>query len=140
MLLVDDHQRQAGEAHLVLEQRVGADHHRAAAGDPFQRGGARLALELAGQPGDVDAQRFEPAAEVEEMLLGEDFRGRHQRHLVAGLQRLQGGQRGDHRLAGADVALHQAQHGFGLRQVVGDLGAHAPLRAGGREAQSALCS
>ncbi len=69
------------------------------------------------------------------MLLGENLGGRHQRHLVAGLQRLQCGQRGDHRLAGADVALHQAQHGFGLGQVVGDLGTDPLLRAGGLEAE-----
>ncbi|MCY1539862.1 hypothetical protein D9M68_754710 [compost metagenome] len=69
------------------------------------------------------------------MLLGEDLGRRHQRHLVAGFQRLQRGQRGDHGLAGADVALHQAQHGFGLGQVVGDLGADPLLCAGGFEAE-----
>ena len=57
---------------------MGADHHWAAAGDLLERRGAGLALELAGQPGDLDAERFEPAAEVEKVLLGEDFGRRHQ--------------------------------------------------------------
>ncbi|MNF45261.1 hypothetical protein D3C84_263890 [compost metagenome] len=135
VLLVDDHQGQAGESDLVLEQRVGADHHGRAAGDPFQRRGAGLALELAGQPGDLDAERRQPFAEIEEVLLGEDFGGRHQRHLVAGLQRLQGGEGGDHGLAGANIALDQAQHGRVLAEVVGDLGADPLLRAGGGETQ-----
>jgi hypothetical protein len=39
---------------------------------------AVLALELAGQPRDFDAQRFEPALEGDEVLLGEDLGGRHQ--------------------------------------------------------------
>ncbi|MNT99956.1 hypothetical protein D3C72_2429460 [compost metagenome] len=67
---------------------MGADDHGHAAGDLFQGGGARLALELAGEPGDFDAQRLQPLAEIDEVLFGENFRGRHQRHLVAGLQGL----------------------------------------------------
>ena len=135
VLFVDDHQGQFPEAHFVLEQRVGADHHRAAASNLLQRRGAGLALELTGQPGDFDAQRLQPAAEVEEVLLGEDLGRRHQRHLVAGLQRLQGGECRHHGLARADVALHQAQHRLALAEVVGDLGADAQLSAGGGEAE-----
>ena len=67
------------------------------------------------------------------VLLGEDFRGRHQRYLIAGFQRLQRSKGGDHGLAGTDVALHQAQHRFVL--VIGDLGADALLRASGAEAE-----
>ena len=44
------------------------------------------------------------------MLAGEDFRGRHQRRLAAGLQGGGRGEQGHHRLAGADVALQQPQH------------------------------
>ncbi|MCY1423140.1 hypothetical protein D9M71_388470 [compost metagenome] len=135
VLLVDDHQGQALELHLVLEQRVGADHHGRATGDLLQGSSSGLALELAGEPGDLDAQWLQPLAEVQEVLLGEDFGGRHQRHLVAGLQGLQGGKGGDHRLAGADVALHQAQHGFLLCQVIGDFRTDPLLGAGGLEAK-----
>ncbi len=135
VLFIDDHQGQALELHLVLEQRMGAHHHGAAGSDLLQRTGARLALELAGQPGDLQPQWRQPLAEVEEVLLGENLRGGHQCHLVAGLQRLQRSQGGDHRLAGANVALHQAQHGFALRQVIGDLGADPLLCTGRGEAQ-----
>ena len=48
-----------------------------------------------------------------------------------------GGEGGDHGLAGADVALHQAQHRFVLGQVVGDLRADPALRAGRLEAEVA---
>ena len=135
VLFVDDRQCKALEFHFILEQRVGADHHRRAVADAFQCRRAGLALELAGQPGDFDVQRLEPLAEVEEMLLGEDLGRRHQRHLVAGLYGLQGGEGGDHGLAGADVALHQAQHRLVLGQVVGDLRADPALRAGRLEAE-----
>ena len=107
VLLVDDHQGQVLELHFVLEQRVGAHHHGRAGGDLFQGGAAALALELAGQPGDFQAQRLQPALEGDEVLFGEDLGGRHQRYLIAGLQRLQGSQGGDHGLAGADIALDQ---------------------------------
>ncbi len=70
------------------------------------------------------------------MLLGEDFGGRHQRHLVAGLDGLQGGQGSDYRLAPRPTSpLHQPQHGLGLGQVMGDLAADALLGTGGGEAE-----
>jgi hypothetical protein len=97
--------------------------------------GAGLALELAGQPGDFDAQRFEPALEGDEVLLGEDLGGRHQRDLITGLQRLQRGQGGNHGLAGADVALYQAHHRFVLAEVVGDFVATRCWAPVGLEAQ-----
>ncbi|VVN73741.1 hypothetical protein PS685_05184 [Pseudomonas fluorescens] len=69
------------------------------------------------------------------MLLGEDFGGRHQRHLITRFQRLQGGEGGDHGFARADVALNQAQHRFVLTEVVGNLVANPGLRARRRETQ-----
>jgi hypothetical protein len=72
---------------------------------------AVLALELAGQPRDFDAQRFEPALEGDEVLLGEDLGGRHQRDLVTRFQRLQRGEGGDHGFARAHVALNQRSIG-----------------------------
>ncbi|MNP05371.1 hypothetical protein D3C76_973200 [compost metagenome] len=108
---------------------MGADHHRRATRNLLKRGDTVLALELAGQPGDFDTQRFEPALEGDEVLLGEDFGGRHQGDLITGFQRLECSQRGDHGLARADVALNQSQHGFVLAEVVGDFVAHPLLRA-----------
>ncbi len=70
------------------------------------------------------------------MLLGEDFGRRHERHLIARLDRLQRGQRGDDRLAAADVALQQPLHRLGAREIAADLGDDALLRARQRERQA----
>jgi len=69
------------------------------------------------------------------MLLGEDFGGRHQRRLVAGLDRVQHGQRGDHCLAAADVALQQALHRMRLFKVGGNFAPCPALRAGEAKGQ-----
>ena len=135
VLFIDDHQRQFGKAHFLLKQRVGAHHHWGAASNLLQGAGAGLALEFAGQPGDFDTQRREPFAEVDEVLLGKNLGGGHQRHLIAGLQSLKCGKSGDHGLACADIALHQAQHRLALAEVVGDFRADALLCAGGGKPQ-----
>ncbi|MNP43164.1 hypothetical protein D3C76_1369660 [compost metagenome] len=69
------------------------------------------------------------------MLFGEDLGGRHQRHLVTGLQRLQRRQCSDHRLAGTDIALYQAHHRLGLGKVVGNFVGHTLLGTGRLETQ-----
>jgi hypothetical protein len=113
-----------------------ADHHRRTRGDPRQRLLTRLALLLAGQPFDLDAERLQPVPEIAQMLFGQQLGRRHQCDLIAGLHRGQRSQRGDHRLAAADVALHQPQHRLRLRQIPRDFGADALLRGGQRERQS----
>ncbi len=135
MLFVDDHQCEVLELHFILEQRVGAHHHRCTCGDLFQRRRADLALELTRQPCHFQAERFEPALERDEMLFGEDLGGRHQRHLVTGFQCLQGGEGGDHGLARTHVALDQPQHRFVLAEVIGNFIAHALLGACRRKAE-----
>ena len=123
MLLVDDGEPQAVEGHLVLEERVRADGElRLAAGDGLQRGLLRARLEAAGEPAHLHAQRLQPVRELEVVLLGEDLGGRHERHLPAVLDRLQGRQRRDQRLAAAHVALQQPAHRVRLREVVRDRG------------------
>ena len=69
------------------------------------------------------------------MLLGQDFGGRHQRALPAGVDTHCRGQRSHHRLASAHIALQQAVHGHGAGQVMGDFLAHAALGAGEGEGQ-----
>ena len=135
VLFVNDHQRKVLELHFVLEQCMGAHHHRCAGGDLLQGGDAVLAFELASQPRHLQAQRFEPALEGDEVLFGENFRRCHQRHLIASFQGLQGGQGSDHGFACPYVTLDQPQHRFLLAEVVGDFIAHALLRAGGRKAE-----
>ncbi len=136
VLLVDDGQRQARELHIVLEQRMGADDKAGAAvGQRGIRLAPRLHALLAEQRHHADAERCEPAREIGGMLFGEDFRRRHQRHLRTRGQCMAGGQRGDHGLAGADIALYQAQHGRGIGDVTCNLVEYARLRAGQRKRQ-----
>ncbi len=138
MLLVDDRQAEPGEAHLLLDHRVGADHQRGLArGHLLEHLRPRLALAAAGQPGDGDAERRQPADQLLQVLLGQDLGRRHQRALPAGVDGDAGGERGHHRLAGADVALQQAMHRQRPRQVGGDLVGDAALRLGQAKRQVA---
>ena len=137
VLLVDDEERETAETDPLLEEGVGADGDAdVAAGERLLGGPAGFARQLAGEQGHRLAERPEPAVKVLPVLLGEEFRRRHQGHLKAGLDRLAGRGRGHHGLAGADVALHQAQHRRARREVGGDFAEHAFLGAGQRERQA----
>ena len=68
-----------------------------------------------------------------EMLARQDLGRRHQRGLAAGLDGARHGQQRHDRLAGADIALQQAQHALGPGQVGVDLGERLLLRAGQRD-------
>ena len=72
------------------------------------------------------------------MLRRQNFRGRHQRDLVAVLDGDDRSLERDDRLAGADVALQQAAHGRRLGHVGGNLLQHALLRSRGMKRQNAL--
>ncbi len=129
VLLVDDGEPQAVEGDLVLEERVRADRElRLALRDRLQGGLLRARLEAAREPAHLHAQRLQPVRELQVVLLGQDLRGRHERHLPAVLDRLQGREGGDERLAAAHVALQQPAHGMRLREVVGDGGPGLLLR------------
>ena len=52
-----------------------------------------------------------------EMLAGEDFGRRHEGGLPPGLDHGGGREQRDHGLAGADVALQQAQHALRPREI-----------------------
>ena len=83
VLLINYRQSEFVKLHVFLKQGVGADDDLGLAiGDLFQNHRARLALLLAGKPGNLDAQGFEPVIEVVPVLLGEDFGGRHYRRLI----------------------------------------------------------
>ena len=64
------------------------------------------------------------------MLAGQNLGRRHQRGLRAGLDHGEHGEQRDHGLAAADVALEQAQHALGPREIGRDLGQGRPLRRG----------
>ena len=88
---------------------------------PFSRP-VRIAMREAGSLAASGAMR-------REMLADEDFGRRHQRGLGAGLD---GGSHGEQRhdgLAGADIALQQPQHAFGLGEVGADFGERELLAA-----------
>ena len=130
VLFVDNHQRQAVKLHLLLENGVGADNHlHFTVGDGFLLRLARFAFLFASQPADFNAQRREPAAEIIGVLLGEQFGRRHQRHLLTMGDSAQGGQRGNQRFTGSDVALYQAHHRHVQRHIALDLRGDARLRA-----------
>ena len=100
---------------------------------------ALLRRQAAGEPRDL-ARRSgsSQARELAVVLLGEDFGRRHDRDLIAVLDRLQRGERGDDGLAAADVALQQALHRVGaLRDRARISRMHALLRARQRERQRA---
>ena len=89
-----------------------------------------------GEQQGLEPERREPAREVLRVLLGEQFRRRHQRGLEAGLDDVGGRERGDDRLAGADVALHEAHHRVRHREVGPHFPEDALLRGGQRIAGS----
>jgi hypothetical protein len=136
VLFVDHCGTEAREIDRVLDQRMRADRdRRLAAGNGRLHGALVAHLQAARQPGHADAQRFEPAGQLAVMLFGEDFGRRHERRLIAGLDRAQAGERRDHGLAGADVALQQALHRERLREIGGYLRPGACLRSGQAERQ-----
>ena len=108
VLLVDHRQRQVVILDGVLEQRVGADDHAdGAVLQGAQEVGAGAALHAAGQDRHRLGRQARQGAMV---LLGQHLGGGHQGGLLAGLHRAQHRQQGDHGLAGADIALQQAEH------------------------------
>ena len=136
VLLVDDRQRQVLEAHLVLDHRVRAHHQ--GGGAAFDQGqclAPLLGFLAAGQPGGLYAQRLQPADEFAKMLLGQNFGGRHQCALPAGVHAAGRRQRRHHGLSRAHIALQQAVHGQAFLQVGIDLVAHALLCGGQRKGQ-----
>jgi len=118
VLLVDDDERQVAKRDTFLEQRVRADDElRITAGDAVERIAPRRGALAAAEPGRLDAKRFEPGREVAPVLFGEQLGRRHDRRLHAAGDRLEAGDRGDHGLARAHVALDQSHHRVRLREV-----------------------
>jgi hypothetical protein len=100
MLLVDHRQTQIVEDDIVLEQRMGADGDLdRATGQGPQLLGPGAALVPAGQQDCSQALSFLGSRQGLEMLAGEDFGGRHQGSLAAGLRHIGHGQHGHDRLA-----------------------------------------
>ena len=121
VLFVDDGQRERLEHHIVLDQRMGADQKiDLAVCELFDNFAAFLAFLAAGQDRDLHPGTFCQRRNRLDVLAGEDFGRRHQGRLLAGFRDGGRSEQRHHGLAGADVALQQAQHPQRLVEVVGD--------------------
>jgi hypothetical protein len=137
VLFIDNGQPELGEIDAFLDQRVGAD-------DQLRLGGRGRQLFALGLPSSgcrtarpPDAERFQPVAQFQVVLLGKNFGRRHEGRLPAGRNRLAGSERGDDGLAGTDIALQQALHRIGLGQIAGNFCHRPQLGAGQAERQAA---
>ncbi len=130
MLFIDDDQAKLVKLNAFLHQRMGAHNQAVPGGNARQRGLALVAGDPTAEPDHIDPQRHKPLAERAQMLFCQQFGRRHQCHLLATGQRHRSGSGGHHGLAGADIALQQAQHRRCLRQVSADFRAHPLLRCG----------
>ena len=136
VLLVHDRQTQALEAHGVLNEGVRADDdvHLAA----FQQAVHLLLAPVARLPGQQHQRHAQPLGQRRQcpaVLLGQQFGRRHERDLIAAVER---GQRGEERhdgLPGPHVALHEAVHGMRRGHVAEDRRDHGLLRRGEAERQ-----
>jgi hypothetical protein len=136
MLLVDHRDRERAELDALLDQRVRPDGNRGLA--RCDRGPRRRVLprgQRARDEHDRDAERGAEPLDRQGVLLGEDLGRRHQRPLMALLDRAQERVEGDGRLSGAHVALQQTLHRRRGREVAVDLGDRALLLGGQRERQ-----
>ena len=141
VLLVHDGQREVGERHLVLEQRVRPDHdRRLPRRDRLGRVPPPLARQRAGQQRDRQAEVLEQRRERRVVLAREEVGRREHRRLAPGERR--GGERpgGDRGLARPDVALDQAEHRDGTGEVRRGLVDRGPLVGGERHRLGRACA
>ncbi len=122
VLLVDDHEAERLEPHRLLHQGMRAHHQvHLAGGDRLARAAALGGGKTPGQQRDPEPRARQQPLHGREVLLGEDFGGRHERDLLPVLHREHRREHGNDRLAGTDVALQQAVHRMRALHVVGDL-------------------
>ena len=141
VLLVDDRQRQVGEADGVLQQGVRPhDDEGPRRGHLLQDGPARRFRRGSGQQADPHgaAQGPQQGGDRGEVLFGEDLRGRDERPLAPVVDHARQRRQCDDGLAGADVALQEALHRRGARQVGVDGVDRRALGVGEGEGQRVL--
>ncbi len=139
VLLIDDHQADAVELDLVLDERMGADDELGIAlGEMATDLALAIFLKRAGEQHDAISEWLEQAPRRKIVLRGEDLRRRHERDLKPILDGDYGRFESDQSFAGADIALQETAHGRGLLHVAGDLFEHAFLRFGGAEGEEPL--
>ena len=111
VLLVDDHETEAGEDHIVLDDRVGADQDiDAAVPEPRVYLPALPGLSAAREQGDTDGRAGEVPLEIAHVLYCEHLRGSHDTGLIAVVHRDEGREQRHHCLAAAHIPLQEAVH------------------------------
>ena len=136
VLLVHHRKAEVVERHAFLEQRMRAHHDADRTGlEASQRRRPLAALFAAGEDRGCDAGLFRQRRDRGKMLARQDLGRRHQGGLPPGFCLTCHSKQRHHRLAGADIALQQAQHAFRLAQVGFDFGKRLFLRAGERIGQ-----
>ena len=97
-----------------------------------------VGLQRAGQQDDAVSRILQNSARGKIMLLRENFRGRHQRHLATVFDGDDRCLKTDNGFPRAYVSLQQTPHGMRLLHVIGNLFQHPLLRRCGMEGQNFL--
>ncbi len=122
VLLVDDYQAWLGELNFFFQQSVRADDElRISLRDVAADFALAIGFERAGQQDNAISGILQNSARGKIMLLGENFRGRHQCNLAAIFNRDDRRLKADDGFAGTDISLQQTPHGIRLLHVAGDL-------------------
>ena len=122
VLLVDNRHREGPERDLLLDQRVRPDGDRGFTRRERGAGGRMFpGRQRAREQHDRHPELGADALEGQEMLLGEGLGRRHERSLMAPLDRTQKRVESHHGLARADVPLEEPLHGLHISEVVSDL-------------------
>ena len=114
------------------------DQLRLAGGELLACGALLRGSSGAGQQQHAHAERPEQLRERPRVLLGQNFRGGHEGGLPAVPDGAEARGSCDHRLAAADIALHEPVHHMAGGQILQDLVDRALLRAGQTEGQRGI--
>ena len=129
MLLVHDYHAEFCELYFLLDQGMGANYQLGVAlSDVTASFAFAVVLHGASEQHNAVAGAFENASSREIVLLGENFRRRHQRDLVSVFHGNNRGLKGDDGFTRAHIALQQAAHGVRFFHVGGDFFQHSFLR------------
>ena len=139
VLLIDDGKPEIGKLHLLLKQRVRSRCKlRLARYQPRHCGLFVFFGQASCQPRHLDAEGCKPLPELVIMLLSQNFCRRHEYRLIPMSDGLRSGERCNHRLAAAHIALQQALHRVTGGQVGSNFRPYAQLRSGEPKRQGIL--
>ena len=131
VLLVDHREPQIMESHRLLKQSMRADRNiDPTRSEALQDALALLSLFAPGEQSEAEPKPGRKRPQALGVLTRQDFGGGHQRGLPARLRRARHRHKRHDGLAGADIALKQPEHPFGLLHVGADLLDCALLAAG----------